>query len=115
MCKAVNRLRVFLMSENDMIAKEFRHEAAIEKFMAANPALLEEIQALSPNEQKQQIEWAFEDDAETKGLEPWELALELIAQTPEELKTMRLETHRDVATALGMSWEEYCGFNNIQD
>ncbi|MNC36866.1 hypothetical protein D3C75_854090 [compost metagenome] len=115
MPRAVNGLRVFFMSENDMIAKESRHEAAIEKFKAANPGLLQEIQALSPHEQAQQIEWAFEDEAETQGLEPWELALALIARTPEELKAMRLETHRDVADALGMSWEEYRGFNNISE
>ncbi|UVJ41994.1 DUF6388 family protein [Pseudomonas sp. LS1212] len=96
-----------------MIAKESRHAAAIEKFMAANPALLEEIQALSPQEQKQQIEWAFEDEAQEQGLEPWELALQLIAQSPEELHAMRIETHRDVAEALGMSWEEYCSFNEL--
>lgn len=88
---------------------------AIEKFKAANPTLLEEIQTLSPKEQEQQIEWAFEDEAESRGLEPWELALELIAQNPEELKAMRIETHRDVADALGMSWEEYCGFNEISE
>ncbi|CAI3799760.1 hypothetical protein GLGCALEP_02317 [Pseudomonas sp. MM221] len=26
---------------------------------------------------------------------------------------MRLETHREVAEALGMEWEEYCQFNEI--
>lgn len=98
-----------------MIAKESRHDCAIEKFKAANPSLLEEIRALSPKEQQQQIEWAFEDEAELRGLEPWELALELIAQSPEELKAMRIETHRDVADALGMSWEEYRGFNDISE
>ncbi|WP_256674456.1 DUF6388 family protein, partial [Pseudomonas sp. FSL R10-2398] len=32
---------------------------------------------------------------------------------PEELKAMRLEVHQEVAEALEMSWEEYCGFNDI--
>jgi len=27
---------------------------------------------------------------------------------------MRLETHREVADALGLSWEEYCQFNEIE-
>lgn len=98
-----------------MIAKESRHDCAIEKFKAANPTLLDEIKALSPQEQQQQIQWAFEDEAESRGLESWELALELIAQSPEELHKMRIETHRDVADALGMSWEEYCGFNEISE
>lgn len=37
----------------------------------------------------------------------------MIAETPEQLQAMRLETHREVAEALGMGWEEYCQFNEI--
>ena len=36
-----------------------------------------------------------------------------VAETPEQLQAMRLETHREVAEALGMEWEEYCQFNEI--
>ncbi|RML14044.1 hypothetical protein APX70_04805, partial [Pseudomonas syringae pv. maculicola] len=39
---------------------------------------------------------------------------ELIAESPEQLKSMRLEAHAQVAEALGMEWEEYCAFNDIQ-
>ena len=42
-----------------------------------------------------------------------QLALELIARSPEELAAMRREVHQEVAEALDMSWEEYCGFNDI--
>lgn len=69
--------------------------------------------SLDAREQAQQIEWAFEDAADEQGIQPWELALQLIAETPEQLQAMRLETHRDVAEALGMEWEEYCQFNEI--
>ncbi|WP_416425671.1 DUF6388 family protein [Pseudomonas sp. App30] len=96
-----------------MIAKD-RTQLALDKFAAANPHLLEETKALSPEEQQQQLQWAFDDQAEEQGIEPWELTLELIAQSPEELKAMRLEVHREVAEALGMSWEEYCSFNDIE-
>lgn len=96
-----------------MIAKD-RTQLALEKFAAANPHLLEETSALSPEEQKQQLQWAFDDQAEEQGIEPWELTLELIAKDPEELKAMRREVHQEVAEALGMSWEEYCSFNEIE-
>ncbi|RMV84694.1 DUF6388 family protein, partial [Pseudomonas coronafaciens] len=73
------------------------NEAALAKYLAAHPTLKDEISVLSPKEQKQQLQWAFEDEAETQGIEPWELALELIAESPEQLKSMRLEAHAQVA------------------
>lgn len=96
-----------------MIAKEARQALALQRFAEAHPQLLEEIRELDAREQVQQIQWAFEDAAQEQGVEPWELALQLIAQSPEELQVMRLEVHREVAEALGMSWEEYCQFNEI--
>jgi hypothetical protein len=92
-----------------MIAKEDRQEAALAKFLDAHPQLREEIKVLDSREQAQQVQWAFEDEAQAQGLEPWELALQLIAQSPEELKAMRLE-----ADALGLSWEDYCEFNAVE-
>lgn len=98
-----------------MIAKESRHAVALERFAKANPELLVEIASLSEAEQRQQLQWAFEDEAQAQGVEPWELALRLVAESPEELQVMRREVHREVADALGMSWEEYCDFNEIDD
>ncbi len=97
-----------------MIAKEARQALALQRFAEANPQLREEIRELDAREQAQQIEWAFEDAADEQGIQPWELALQLIAETPEQLQAMRLETHREVAEALGMEWEEYCQFNEIE-
>lgn len=96
-----------------MIAKQDRQQAALDAYLAQHPQLAEEIAALSDAEQRQQILWAFEDAADDRGLQPWEYALELIAESPEQLREMRLETHREVAEALGMSWEEYCQFNDL--
>nr|WP_319528491.1 DUF6388 family protein [Pseudomonas laurentiana] len=98
-----------------MIAKELRQAVALERFAEANPQLLAEMAQLSEHDQAQQIQWAFEDEAEMQGLQPWELALQLIAASPEELQAMRLEVHREVAEALGMGWEEYCGFNELDE
>ncbi|UVL73486.1 DUF6388 family protein [Pseudomonas protegens] len=96
-----------------MIPKEARNDVALERYLAATPSLQEEISALSPEEQKQQAQWAFEDEAESRGIEPWELVLDLVAETPEELKAMRLEVHQEVAEALGMDLEDYLQLNEI--
>ena len=96
-----------------MIPRESRNELALDAFSKANPNLLDEMKDLSAEDRQQQILWAFENEAEDRGLEPWEFALELIARSPEELATMRREVHQEVAEALDMSWEEYCGFNDI--
>ncbi|MEE4754147.1 DUF6388 family protein [Pseudomonas alliivorans] len=90
------------------------NEAALAKYLSTHPTLKDEISQLSVAEQKQQLQWAFEDEAESQGIEPWELALELIAESPEQLKQMRLEAHVQVAEALGMDWDEYCELNDIQ-
>ncbi|MBC3411913.1 hypothetical protein HU719_020520 [Pseudomonas sp. SWRI107] len=97
-----------------MIAKEARQALALQRFAEQNPQMLEEIRELDAREQAQQIEWAFQDAAEGQGLQPWEYALQLIAESPEQLQAMRLETHREVAEALGLAWEEYCQFNEIE-
>jgi hypothetical protein len=96
-----------------MIAKEARQALALQRFAEANAQLLEEIRELDAREQAQQIQWAFEDAAQEQGIEPWELALRLIAESPEQLQAMRLEVHHEVAEALGMAWDEYCAFNEI--
>lgn len=98
-----------------MIAKESRQAVALERFAQASPQLLEEIASLSAHEQQQQIQWAFEDEADSQGLQPWELTLQLIAESPEELHALRMEVHREVAETLGLSWQEYCEFNEIED
>ena len=98
-----------------MIARESRQALALERFIEANPQLRAEIAALSEVEQQQQIQWAFEDGAQEQGIEPWELTLRFIAESPEELQSLRMEVHREVAQTLGLSWEEYCDFNEIGD
>jgi hypothetical protein len=90
-----------------------RQQLACDRYLAANPQLAEEIQGLSAREQQQQVAWALEDTAQSKGLEPWEYVLELVADSPEALATMREEVHQQVAEALGMSWADYRELNGI--
>lgn len=98
-----------------MIPKESRNQVALDKFLAAHPDLKAEISVLSERDQQQQVQWALEDEAQEQGKEVWELTLELVAETPEELKAMRLEVHQEVAEALGMTWEDYRELNELED
>jgi len=91
------------------------NEAALAKYIVTNPVLQAEIQDLSPEEQKNQTLWAFEDEAESQGIETWELALQFIADSPEQLKEMRLAAHQQAAEALGMDWDEYRQLNELDD
>jgi len=102
------------ISENAMteLTQEQRHEQALEKYILDVPDLKEEIKDLSPDDQKDQIKWAFEDEAEAQGLQPWELALKYTS-TPEEYETQRLEMHKEAAEVLGVEWDEYCEMNNL--
>ncbi|EPJ84275.1 MAG: DUF6388 family protein [Pseudomonas sp.] len=91
------------------------NDVALAKYLTTNPDLKTEIQDLSAEEQKQQTQWAFEDEAEALDIEPWELALQLVAESPEHLQSMRLEAHQQVAETLGMDWDEYRKLNDIEE
>jgi hypothetical protein len=104
------------ISENDMTVKELtqeaRHEEALKKYLVDSPQLAEEIKDLPADDQKDQIQWAFEDEAEAQGLQPWELTLKYTS-TPEEFEAARLVLHKEAAEVLGVEWEEYCEMNNL--
>ena len=57
------------------MTQQDRHAEALRKYMLDAPELMDEIKDLSPDDQKDQIQWAFEDEAEAQGLQPWELTL----------------------------------------
>jgi hypothetical protein len=105
---------ILTISENAMteLTQEQRHEQALEKYKLDAPQLLEEIKDLDPDDQKDQIQWAFEDEAEAQGLQPWELTLKYTS-TPEEFEAQRLVLHKEAAEVLGVDWEEYCEMNNL--
>jgi hypothetical protein len=105
---------ILTISENAMteLTQEQRHELALEKYILDVPDLKEEIKDLSPDDQKDQIQWAFEDEAEAQGLQPWELTLKYTS-TPEEFEAQRLVLHKEAAEVLGVEWDEYCEMNNL--
>ncbi|MCU1748517.1 DUF6388 family protein [Pseudomonas sp. 6D_7.1_Bac1] len=94
------------------LTQEARHEEALKKYMLDAPELMEEIKNLSADDQKDQIQWAFEDEAEAQGLQPWELTLKYTS-TPQEYEATRLALHKEAAEVLGVEWEEYCEMNNL--
>lgn len=94
------------------LSQEARHEEALVKYLEETPQLREEIKDLSPDDQKDQIQWAFEDEAEAQGLQPWELTLKYTS-TPEEFEAQRLVLHKEAAEVLGVEWDEYCEMNNL--
>ena len=57
------------IEEYSMNALEW-NEAALAKYLSTHPTLKDEISQLSAAEQKQQLQWAFEDEAESRGIEP---------------------------------------------
>ena len=94
------------------ITQEVRHQEALDKYLEATPQLKDEIKDLSVDDQKDQVQWAFEDEAESQGLQPWELTLKYTS-TPEEFEAARLVLHKEAAEVLGVEWEEYCEMNNL--
>ncbi|KAF1010671.1 MAG: hypothetical protein GAK32_01333 [Pseudomonas fluorescens] len=94
------------------MTQEVRHAAALEKYLAESPQLKEEIKDLSADDQRDQIQWAFEDEAESQGYQPWELTLKYTS-TPEEFEAARLALHKEAAEVLGVEWEEYCEMNDL--
>jgi Family of unknown function (DUF6388) len=105
---------ILKINENAMteLTQEQRHEQALEKYLQDVPDLKEEIKDLSPDDQKDQIQWAFEDEAEAQGLQPWELTLKYTS-TPQEFEAQRLVLHKEAAEVLGVEWDEYCEMNNL--
>ena len=94
------------------MTQEVRHEEALKKFLEDTPQLKEEIKDLSADDQRDQIQWAFEDEAESQGYQPWELTLKYTS-TPQEFEAARLVLHKEAADVLGVEWQEYCEMNNL--
>ncbi|MGE1154414.1 dephospho-CoA kinase [Pseudomonas sp. MAFF 730085] len=94
------------------LTQEARHQQALDKYLDESPHLKEEIKDLSADDQRDQVQWAFEDEAESQGYQPWELSLKYTS-TPEEFEAARLALHKEAAEVLGVEWDEYCEMNNL--
>lgn len=104
--------------------KEQRMSAARDKYFSQNPHVLDrlevanakELEAIGSSEEEhrhQQMDLAFAMAAKSAGLEPYELAIRLVAGTSAQAQEWRLEHHRETAEALGISWDEYKSINRL--
>ncbi|KAA0986201.1 hypothetical protein FQ192_23895 [Pseudomonas sp. ANT_J12] len=98
-----------------MNSDDLRRELALSKFFNGDSSLNDAVQGLSQDEKKMCIESAFEQEAIRLGIEVWELTLTLISESPEELKCLTMEFHREVAEMVEMDWNDYCHLNGIND
>ncbi|MCY1403608.1 hypothetical protein D9M71_187930 [compost metagenome] len=105
--------RRMIVLEKLMNSDDLRRELALSKFFNGNSSLNDAVEGLSLVERKLCIESAFEQEAMRLGIEVWELTLTMISESPEQLKYLTLEFHREVAEMVEMDWEEYCQLNGI--
>ena len=109
-----------------MLTFEDRSTAARDKFFAENPQAMREIEAVSAEVIKgsgmtveeyrsQQRLQVFAEAAKKRGVELDEFVIHLVAQSPQQAQEWRIERHRQMAEALGSSWEEYKDLNRITE
>lgn len=104
-----------------------RYNAARERFFAENPKALAEAEAsaspalieaagMTVDEFMQHQRLViFAQAAERQGLEVDEFVIRLIAESPEQAQSWRLERHQKMASALGIEWNEYKQLNRITE
>lgn len=108
------------------MTSEQRHNAAMEKFFSEHPDLLSAIESVKPGVieacgltvseyREQQRLVAFSDAARRLGVDTTELAIRLVAESPEQAQEWRLGHQKKLAEALGIEWEEYRALNRIAD
>ena len=101
------------------------HQLALERFLAQQPTLAEQLERLNPLEaqvaglsmhayRQERLHEAFEAEAERLGLFAWELTLLLTAESEQAFEAQRLEVHREVAQMAGMDWAEYCQLHALK-
>lgn len=104
------------MSPNERFAK------AVSIFLSKNPRAANEINRLSPNVaedlgitleqlQKETLHRLFGEHATSMGMDVSLLVFDLTASSPVELHELKSTYYRSLATALGLSWEEYISHN----
>lgn len=105
---------------------EHRYSAARDKFFAENPRALTEIESvrssvieacgMTVDEYRQQQRCViFAAAAKSRGLEVDEFVIRLVAESPEQAQAWRLDRQREMATVLGIEWDEYKQLNRITE
>ncbi len=102
--------------------KEQRLSLAFEKFLDSNPAIKSEIEALSEVDaehvgisledyQKAEVAAKFAAYAASQGIDPYELTVNLTADSADEKARLMEESHKKIADAIGVTWDKYLEIN----
>lgn len=105
---------------------ENRYSAARDKFFAENPSALRQIESVSASVieavgmtvaeyRDQQRCVVFAEAAKARGIDVDEFVIRLMAESPEQANTWRLDSHRKMADTLGLGWDEYKELNRITE
>lgn len=108
------------------MSTENRYSAARDKYFAENPNALRQIESVSASVieavgmtvaeyRDQQRCVVFAEAAKARGIEVDEFVIRLMAASPEQANTWRLDRHREMADTLGIAWEEYKTLNRITE
>lgn len=108
-----------------MSMSDLSYQQALTLYLAERPELLAKLGLGQPqghcwqpadlsDAQIQHASRVFDEEAQSRGLGSWELALSLLAQTPQELSQMTLDVHREIAEMVDMEWEQYCALNHLR-
>ncbi|PNG30339.1 hypothetical protein A1348_23860 [Pseudomonas protegens] len=112
------------MGVSAMQMSELEYQQALLRYLAERPELAAQL-GLGPSSgrpwqpgdlselQIQHASRLFDEEARLRGMGNWELALSFIARTPQELKRMTLEAHREIAEMVDMEWDQYCQLNHL--
>ncbi|SFL43064.1 hypothetical protein SAMN04244574_04283 [Azotobacter beijerinckii] len=103
-----------------------RYDLALVRFFAANPRLAAEADDVSEAEanaigvslkdlQGKRRAQIFDRAARNLEIDSFELAIRLVAESPEQAQTWRLKQLRKHADAIGVDWEEFKQLNDIEE
>ncbi|OLF54600.1 DUF6388 family protein [Pseudomonas chlororaphis] len=98
-----------------MSLNEDRNALALEIFIDQRCDVRRWLAGLPAAQRSAAAQQAFDEAAAAQGLAPWELSLQLLARSPEELRAWRLEAHREIADFATMAWSEYCALNRLDE
>jgi hypothetical protein len=103
-----------------------RYTLALARFFTANPQLAAEADNVSEASadavgvsledlQGTRRAQTFERAARNLGIDSFEFAIRLVAESPEQAKAWRLEQQRKAADAIGIDWQEFKQLNGIKE
>ncbi|ROL69215.1 hypothetical protein BK634_15795 [Pseudomonas chlororaphis] len=97
-----------------MSVHEHRQRLALQAYVEARPALRQQLATLPLAQHAAYVQQALDEEAAALHIAPWELHLQLLASSPEELAALQLAAHREIAEFANMPWAEYCALTGCK-